>query len=136
MLGYSLRTAKSTDDTKISAFNELRKKPLTKEYKKEMGERLKALRKAKGLSVERAAELFGASGGTIKAFERGNSMTNDNMIELCRIYGCTIPDFFPEGLLEYCIPNRRTIQKMNSNDLIRFVSLASDELCRRQDIDR
>lgn len=132
MSGYSLQTAKSTDDFQIQELIESRKKPFTEAYRKEMGERLKALRNAKGLSVERAAELFGVSGGTIKAFERGKSMTNDNMIGLCRTYGCSIQDFFPDAFLEYCIPNRRTIEKMDSKDLLIFLSLAADELRKRQ----
>ena len=85
MSGYSLRKVSTTDDS--------RKKLITREYKKEIGKNLKALRYAKGLSVEKAAELFGASGGTIKAFERGESMTSDNMVDLCRFYGCAITDF-------------------------------------------
>ena len=132
MSGYSLRTAKSIDDLQIQELVESREKPFTEAYRKEMGERLKALRNAKGLSIEKTAELFGASGGTIKAFERGKSMTNDNMIELCRTYGCSIQDFFPDDFLKYCIPNRRTIQKMGSKDLLIFLSLATEELCRRQ----
>lgn len=127
MSGYSLRKVSTTDDS--------RKKLITREYKKEIGKKLKALRYAKGLSVEKAAELFGASGGTIKAFERGESMTSDNMVDLCRFYGCAITDFFPDDFLKYCIPNRETIQKMDTNDLIRFMKIASDELCKRNSIE-
>ena len=58
MSGYSLRTAKSTDDLQIQELVESREKPFTEAYRKEMGERLKALRNAKGLSIEKTAELF------------------------------------------------------------------------------
>lgn len=134
MSGYSLRTAKSTDAIQIQIVGEQREKPFTDEYKREMGRNLKALRNAKGLTVERAAELFGASGGTIKEFERGNSLTNDNMIELCRLYGCSIGDFYPEALLGYLRPVDGTLKKMDSRDLVKLMSLASQELCRRQSI--
>lgn len=135
MSGYSLHIISSTDDSNILGFNDSRKKPFTREYKREMGEKLKALRNAKGLSVEKAAELFGKSEGTIKAFERGDSLTGDNMVDLCRFYGCAISDFFPEGLLQYCIPNRKTIQMMDTNDLLRVMKLATDELCKRNTIE-
>ena len=134
MPGYSIHTAKSAVDYQIQADSEQREKPFTDEYKREMGRNLKALRNAKGLTVEKAAEMFGASGGTIKEFERGNSLTNDNMIELCRLYDCSIGDFYPEALLGYLRPVDGTLKKMDSRDLVKLMSLASQEMCKRQNI--
>jgi transcriptional regulator with XRE-family HTH domain len=69
--------------------------PLTKEVSDEtdraLAARLEALRRAKGFSLEEAAQLSGVSRATLSRIERGEtSPTAHNLGRLCGAYGVTL----------------------------------------------
>ena len=70
----------------------------------EMGERIKAYRIKNGLTLEKAAERLGVSVTTTKLFERGSSLTLDNVMKICQKYGCTFAEIFPDEFFRYTSP--------------------------------
>lgn len=68
-----------------------------REVLQEIGERLKALRKARGLTQTEAAERAGLGRNTLYHAERGDNPTLQTVIRLLRAYGRieTLEQFIP-----------------------------------------
>lgn len=62
-----------------------------------IGERLKALRKARGLTQKEAAERAGLARSTVHEAEKGDNSTLHTVIRLLRAYGrlAALEDFIP-----------------------------------------
>lgn len=86
-----------------------------------IGERIRGLRKAKGLSIADVAEQSGISESTISGIERHLvSPPLGNIISLAKVFGISVGDFFGEsGDSPYCIVrsgDRKTVSRFNSID--------------------
>ncbi len=86
-----------------------------------IGERIRALRKAKGLSIADVAEQSGIAEATISGIERHMvSPPLGNIVSLAKVFGVTVGDFFGEsGDSPYCIVrsgDRKTVSRFNSSD--------------------
>lgn len=58
--------------------------------------RLKAFRKASGMSVGEVGEAVGKNPKTISAWEVGRGEPSmDKLMELCSVFGRTVSDFYP-----------------------------------------
>lgn len=58
--------------------------------------KLRAFRRAKGLTCQDVGERLGLSKSTVSAWEVGRNQPDaDTLINLCRLYGADISDFFP-----------------------------------------
>lgn len=77
---------------------------LKSEHYTEMGKRVKAYRIQSRLTLEQAAEQLGVSVTTVKLFERGKSLTVENLIRICLVYDCTIAEIIPNEFIEYTSP--------------------------------
>lgn len=62
-----------------------------------LGERLRALRKARGLTQQAAAERAGLARSTVSEAERGENPTLQTVIRLLRVYGrlAALESFIP-----------------------------------------
>lgn len=67
------------------------------EILRSLGERLRALRKARGLTQEEAAERAGLARSTVHEVEKGDNATLQTVIRLLRVYGrlAALEDFIP-----------------------------------------
>lgn len=86
-----------------------------------IGERIRALRKAKGLSLADVAEQSGISESTLYGIERHMvSPPLGNIVSLAKVFGISVGDFFGEsGDSPYCIVrsgDRKTVSRFNSTD--------------------
>lgn len=86
-----------------------------------IGERIRGLRKAKGLSIAEVAEQSGISESTINGIERHMiSPPLGNIVSLATVFGISVGDFFGEsGDSPYCIVrsgDRKTVSRFNSTD--------------------
>jgi transcriptional regulator with XRE-family HTH domain len=86
-----------------------------------IGERIRGLRKAKGLSIAEVAEQSGISESTINGIERHMiSPPLGNIVNLAKVFGISVGDFFGEsGDSPYCIVrsgDRKTVSRFNSTD--------------------
>jgi len=86
-----------------------------------IGERIRSLRKAKGLSIAEVAEQSGIAESTISGIERHMvSPPLGNIVSLARVFGVTVGDFFGDsGDSPYCIVrsgDRKTVSRFNSSD--------------------
>lgn len=63
-----------------------------------LGNRLRALRKARGLTQQEAADRAGLARSTVHEAERGDNATLLTLIRLLRVYGrlAALEDFIPE----------------------------------------
>lgn len=68
-----------------------------REVLQSLGERLKALRKARGLTQKEAAERAGLARSTVHEAEKGDNSTLHTVIRLLRVYGrlAALEDFIP-----------------------------------------
>lgn len=62
-----------------------------------MGERLRKLREARGLTQGQVAEAVGMSQKTVSSIETGRTRFPQNLDELVRFFGCTYGDLMGEG---------------------------------------
>lgn len=61
-----------------------------------IGERIKELRKARGMNQEQLAELLGTTKQTVSRYEKGNRQANqDVLFQLSNIFNVSIDDLFP-----------------------------------------
>jgi transcriptional regulator with XRE-family HTH domain len=86
-----------------------------------IGERIRGLRKAKGLSIAEVAEQSGISESTINGIERHMiSPPLGNIVNLAKVFGISVGEFFGEsGDSPYCIVrsgDRKTVSRFNSID--------------------
>jgi transcriptional regulator with XRE-family HTH domain len=86
-----------------------------------IGERIRGLRKAKGLSIAEVAEQSGISESTINGIERHMiSPPLGNIVSLATVFGVSVGEFFGEsGDSPYCIVrsgDRKTVSRFNSTD--------------------
>jgi transcriptional regulator with XRE-family HTH domain len=86
-----------------------------------IGERIRGLRKAKGLSIAEVAEQSGISESTINGIERHMiSPPLGNIVNLAKVFGISVGEFFGEsGDSPYCIVrsgDRKTVSRFNSTD--------------------
>jgi len=86
-----------------------------------IGERIRSLRKAKGLSIAEVAEQTGIAESTISGIERHMvSPPLGNIISLAKVFGVAVGDFFGDsGDSPYCIvrsDDRKTVSRFNSTD--------------------
>jgi transcriptional regulator with XRE-family HTH domain len=86
-----------------------------------IGERIRSLRKAKGLSIAEVAEQSGISESTISGIERHMvSPPLGNIVSLATVFGISVGEFFGEsGDSPYCIvrsDDRKTVSRFNSTD--------------------
>lgn len=86
-----------------------------------IGERIRSLRKAKGLSIAEVAEQSGISESTINGIERHMiSPPLGNIVNLAKVFGISVGEFFGEsGDSPYCIvrsDDRKTVSRFNSTD--------------------
>lgn len=86
-----------------------------------IGERIRSLRKAKGLSIAEVAEQSGISESTINGIERHMiSPPLGNIVSLATVLGISVGEFFGEsGDSPYCIvrsDDRKTVSRFNSTD--------------------
>jgi len=86
-----------------------------------IGERVRSLRKAKGLSVTDVSEQSGITESTIHGIESHLvSPPLGNIVSLAKVFGVTVGDFFGEGGdSPYCIvrsDDRKTVSRFNSAD--------------------
>jgi transcriptional regulator with XRE-family HTH domain len=86
-----------------------------------IGERIRGLRKAKGLSVADVAEQSGISESTIYGIERHMiSPPLGNIVSLAKVFEISVGEFFGEsGDSPYCIVrsgDRKTVSRFNSTD--------------------
>ena len=86
-----------------------------------IGERIRGLRKAKGLSIAEVAEQSGISESTIDGIERHMiSPPLGNIVNLAKVFGISLGEFFGEsGDSPYCIVrsgDRKTVSRFNSTD--------------------
>jgi transcriptional regulator with XRE-family HTH domain len=86
-----------------------------------IGERVRALRKAKGLSIADVSEQSGIAESTIYSIE-GNMVSPPlgNIVSLAKVFGISVGDFFGDsGDSPYCIvrsDDRKTVSRFNSID--------------------
>ncbi len=80
----------------------------------DVGERLRELRKSRGLSIRRVSEETGFSVSFLSKLETGkSSITVKNLIKLLGFYGVTLADVFSESSgrrITYRIEDRRRIE--------------------------
>ena len=86
-----------------------------------VGQRIKALRIAKGLSIEDVAKKSGIPETAIASIERHLiSPPLGNLVSLAKVFEVSVGDFFGEkGDSSYCIVRsdaRKTVSRFNSND--------------------
>ncbi len=86
-----------------------------------VGQRIKALRIAKGLSIEDVAKKSGIPETAIASIERHLiSPPLGNLVSLAKVFEVSVGDFFGEkGDSSYCIvrsDDRKTVSRFNSND--------------------
>jgi transcriptional regulator with XRE-family HTH domain len=86
-----------------------------------IGERIRGLRKAKGLSLAEVAEQAGIAEETLNGIERHMvSPPLGNIVSLAKVFGISVGDFFGEsGDSPYCIVrsgDRKTVSRFNSTD--------------------
>ncbi|MCP3888673.1 MAG: cupin domain-containing protein [Desulfobulbaceae bacterium] len=86
-----------------------------------IGERIRSLRKAKGLSLEQLSEQSGIAEETLYGIE-GNLISPPlgNIVSLAKLFEISVGEFFGEGGdAPYCIvrsDDRKTISRFNSTD--------------------
>ena len=86
-----------------------------------IGERIRALRKAKGLSIADVSEQSGIPESTIYGIE-GHMVSPPlgNIVSLAKVFEISVGDFFGEGGdSPYCIVrsgDRKTVSRFNSTD--------------------
>lgn len=86
-----------------------------------IGERIRALRNAKGLSLADVSEQSGIPEATIYGIE-GHMVSPPlgNIVSLAKVFGISVGDFFGEsGDSPYCIVrsgDRKTVSRFNSTD--------------------
>lgn len=89
--------------------------------KSKIGERIKGLRIAKGLSIEDVSKKSGISESTISSIE-GHMISPPlgNIISLAKVFEVSVGDFFGDsGDSPFCIvrsDNRKTVSRFNSTD--------------------
>jgi transcriptional regulator with XRE-family HTH domain len=86
-----------------------------------IGERIRSLRKAKGLSIADVSQQSGIAESTINGIERHMvSPPLGNLVSLAKVFGISVGDFFGEsGDAPYCIVrsgDRKTVSRFNSTD--------------------
>ncbi len=86
-----------------------------------IGERIRSLRKAKGLSIAEVAEQSGIAESTISGIERHMvSPPLGNIVSLAKVFGVAVGDFFGDsGDSPYCIVrsgDRKTVSRFNSSE--------------------
>ncbi len=86
-----------------------------------IGERIRALRKAKGLSIADVSKQSGIPESTISGIERHMvSPPLGNIVSLAKVFDVSVGDFFGEsGDSPYCIvrsSDRKTVSRFNSTD--------------------
>jgi len=86
-----------------------------------VGQRIKDVRVAKGLSIEEVAGKSGISEETISSIETHLvSPPLGNLVSLAKVFGVSVGDFFGEkGDSSFCIvrsDDRKTVSRFNSND--------------------
>lgn len=88
---------------------------------KKIGERIRALRKAKGLSLAELAEQSGIAEATLYSIE-GHLVSPPlgNLVSLARVFEISMGDFFGDnGDSSFCIVrkgDRKTVSRFNSTD--------------------
>ncbi|WP_224368464.1 helix-turn-helix transcriptional regulator [Hyalangium versicolor] len=75
--------------------------PIIKRERRRLGLRLRALRTARGLTQEQAAEMIGIHPKYMPRVEAGRAnLTVDNLIAASVAYGVSLRDLFPEAYAE------------------------------------
>lgn len=69
-----------------------------REILRSLGDRMRALRKARGLSQQEAADRAGLARSTVSEVERGENPTLHTVVRLLRVYGrlSALESFIPE----------------------------------------
>src|SRR5690625_3462369 len=85
-----------------------------KELKKEIGKKIRFLRRKKGLTQKELGAKIGVENNTVSAYERGAaSLSQDMLFKISRTLGVTVDDLFPE-------------KENTTNELDRALQMAKD----------
>lgn len=91
---------------------------MSKEERKQVGSRIKQLRKEKGLSQEDLANLVGLKVGTISKYEQGERTPGiSQLVPLAEALGCKSSDFLPTEDGEY----KATLASFYENGLDTYI---------------
>lgn len=90
---------------------------ITNSHYEEIGKNFKRRRNELEMTQAELAERMLTAPRSIRNYEKGKSLTLDNIVSLCQCLECTLEDVLPYELLEILIGLFRIIPNMNQTAL-------------------
>jgi len=93
---------------------------ITHSHYEEIGKNFKRRRNELEMTQAELAERMSTDPRNIRNYEKGKSLTLENIVSLCQCLECTLEDDLPYELLEILIGLFRVIPNMNQSSLNRL----------------